>query len=252
MLRPAVLLASLLLVTAGAASAATPAKPRVILSISVAGGFVPYEYAYGTLPELVVYADGTAITPIVSRPTGGALPRLRISRLAPSQLAGLTARARRAGLLGGAIQYPMPQVTDLPTTTVTIVANGHTHTHAAYALGFPAKSEHGVRKRLLQFVTQTEAVVRAQGVVVRPRALPARVRLRATASQGGFGATVKPWTIDELKLSTIGECTVTSSPSAIRELAQLRRGVRYRDGGATYEVTTRALLPGDPACDPTS
>ena len=242
------LLASLLLLTGGGASAAAPQKPRVVLSISVAGGFVPYEYAYGTIPELVVAADGTAITPLVGGAAGPVLPRLRIVHLAPAQLASLIARARRAGLLAGPIEYPMPQVTDLPTTTVTIVANGHLHTHAAYALGFSEKSEQGVRKTLLQFVSATKSFVRAQGAVVRPRALPGRVRLHATTSQDGFSGTVKPWAVEGLKLSTIGECAVTSSPRVIRALAQLRRGARYRERGATYEVTMRALLPGDPAC----
>ena len=241
-------LAPLLLVCAGGASAAAPQQPRVVLSISVAGGFVPYEYAYGTIPELVVYADGTAITPLVGGPAGAVLPRLRVVRLAPAQLARLIARARRAGLLAGPIEYPTPQVTDLPTTTVTIVHQGRLHTHAAYALGFPATSEHGVRKTLLQFVTATKAFVHAEGAVVRPRALPARVRLHATTSQDGSTGTVKPWAIGGLRLATIGECAVTSSPRVIRALAQLRRGVRYRDRGTAYELTMRALLPGDPGC----
>lgn len=246
--RTLLFLTSLLLLTGGAASAATPAKPRVVLSISVAGGFVPYEYAYGTIPELVVYADGTAISPLVGGSAGPVLPRLRIVHLAPAQLASLIARARRAGLLGGPIEYPMPQVTDLPTTTVTIVVNGHLHTHAAYALGFPEKSERGVRKTLLRFVSATESFVLAQGTVVRPRALPARVRLHATKSQGGVTGTVTPWAVDGLRLAAIGECAVTSSPRVIRALAQLRRGARYREHATTYELTMRALLPGDPAC----
>ena len=240
-------LASLLLLTGDAASAAAP-KPRVVLSISVAGGFVPYEYAYGTIPELVVYADGTAITPLVGGAAGPVLPRLRIVHLTPAQLASLIAKARRAGLLAGPIAYPMPQVTDLPTTTVTIVVNGHLHTHAAYALGFPEKSEHGVRKTLLRFVSATRSFVLAQGTVERPRALPARVRLHATTSQGGAAGTVTPWAVDGLRLAAIGECAVTSSPRVIRALAQLRRGARYREHGTTYELTMRALLPGDPAC----
>ncbi len=252
MLRPLLLLASLLLVGGSAASAATPAKPRVVLSISVAGGFVPYEYAYGTIPELVVYGDGTAITPLVGGAAGLVLPRLRIVHLAPAQLTSLIAKARRAELLAGPIAYPMPQVTDLPTTTVTIVVNGHLHTHAAYALGFPEKSEHGVRKTLLRFVSATRSFVRAQGTVVRPRALPTRVRLHATTSQGGVTGTVEPWAVDGLGLATIGECAVTSSPSVIRVLAQLRRGARYREHGTTYELTMRALLPGDPGCVPPS
>ena len=240
-------LASLLLLTGDAASAAAP-KPRVVLSISVAGGFVPYEYAYGTIPELVVYADGTAITPLVGGAAGPVLPRLRIVHLTPAQLASLIAKARRAGLLAGPIAYPMPQVTDLPTTTVTIVVNGHLHTHAAYALGFPEKSEHGVRKTLLRFVSATRSFVLAQGTVERPRALPARVRLHATTSQGGAAGTVTPWAVDGLRLAAIGECAMTASPRVIRALAQLRRGARYREHGTTYELTMRALLPGDPAC----
>lgn len=56
---------------------------------------------------------------------------------------GLLARAAKLGLLTGPLDFGHPPVADAPNTTVTIVADGRAHRHAAAALGISDEATGG-------------------------------------------------------------------------------------------------------------
>lgn len=227
---------------------AEPVRPTAVLSITVEGGFVPFDVAFGTVPVLVAYRGGRAVMP-ATRATypGTAVQRLRTVKLTPAELKQLLDRARADGLVGGTVTYPVPPVTDLPTTTVTIVADGRTYSHAAYALGFEQDGETGARKTLQQFVAFSTAFVKARGRVLHARRLPERVRMLATPQTSSSG-TVRSWPLANVRLADAPNCRVIAAPRAIRTLGTLRQGVLYRDRGVVYQVGLRSLLPGDSGC----
>jgi hypothetical protein len=110
----------------------------LVIRIAQGGGFVPVEYNLRALPGISIYGDGRMIVegPQIEIYPGPALPNLQVRRLTEEAIQAILEEARKAGLLGADATYDYPCVTDLPTTTFTVVAEGRTHTVSAYALGF--------------------------------------------------------------------------------------------------------------------
>ena len=109
-----------------------------VLRIDTSGGFVPVEWSLKNVPGVSIYGDGRMIVtgPVIEIYPGPALPNLQVTRLTEDGLQAILAAAEDAGLLDGDASYDYPCVTDLPTTTFTVNANGTTTTTSAYALGF--------------------------------------------------------------------------------------------------------------------
>ncbi len=159
-----------------ATSAATTAEPAitavpssieaadVVLRVTVDGGFVPVEYALRTLPTYTLYEDGSVIVPgpVPELYPGPARLPLLAGRIELSEVQAVLDRARAAGLLE---EPTVPYgdmgsvgISDAPTTTLTVTADGATRTHAAYALamdvptnGMPAEIAKA-RKTLADFI----------------------------------------------------------------------------------------------------
>jgi hypothetical protein len=133
---------------------------ELVLRVETGGGFVPVEYNLRAVPGLSLYGDGRLIVegPVPEIYPGRAMPNLRVTRLSEEAVQAMLRAAERAGLLGKDANYGFPCVTDLPTTTFTVVADGATHTVSAYALGFEADGagdcpdvDEGARADLLAF-----------------------------------------------------------------------------------------------------
>jgi hypothetical protein len=110
----------------------------LVLRIDVGGGFVPIEYNLAALPGMSIYGDGRMIVqgPVMEIYPGPALPNFLVTGLSEDAVQAILAAARDAGLMDGDATYDFPCVTDLPTTTFTVVAEGRTNVVSAYALGF--------------------------------------------------------------------------------------------------------------------
>jgi hypothetical protein len=116
---------------------------ELVLRIATGGGFVPVEYNLRSVPGISIYGDGRMIVegPMIEIYPGPALPNLQVRQLTEEAVQAILREARAAGLLGADATFDYPCVTDLPTTTFTVVAEDRTHTVSAYALGFTEAAE---------------------------------------------------------------------------------------------------------------
>lgn len=110
----------------------------LVIRIAQGGGFVPVEYNLRALPGISIYGDGRMIVegPQIEIYPGPALPNLQVRRVTEEAIQAILEEARKAGLLGPDASYDYPCVADAATTTLTVVAEGRTHTVSAYALDF--------------------------------------------------------------------------------------------------------------------
>lgn len=144
----------------GADPISHPTGPNdLVLRVETGGGFVPVEVNLGAVPGVSIYGDGRMIVqgPVPEIYPGPALPNLQVTQLSEDAVQAILQAASDAGLMDGDASYDYPCVTDLPTTTFTVVAEGRTNVVSAYALGFDQGSCQGVdeeaRAALLAFQT---------------------------------------------------------------------------------------------------
>jgi hypothetical protein len=111
---------------------------ELVLRVHTGGGFVPVEFTLREVPGFSLFGDGRLIVtgPVIEIYPGPAMPNLQLTRLSEEGIQAILEEARGAGLLDGDASYDYPCVTDVPTTTFTVVAEGRTHTVSAHALGF--------------------------------------------------------------------------------------------------------------------
>ena len=154
--------------------------------------------------------------------------------------------AEEAGLLAEPPDYSQdaPQVTDMPSTTVEITADGETWTHSAYALGF--EDEQGRRAALADFVD--EAIDLLDEGDAEPYE-PAAIRLAATDLTGASSpASTVAWP-DAVDLRDVGECLVVDDPAAVAAVAQVlgeaAQDALFQQGDRTWSVSGAVVLPGE-------
>jgi len=119
----------------------------------------------------VIYADGTVVRP-GPRPEiypGALLPPLELGRLSPETLAWLTDAARESDIFGGERDFGFPGVTDLDSTSVSVLIDGERRDVSAYALyeefsDDPAltSAQREARDTLMAFVSKVFAA--AEGI----------------------------------------------------------------------------------------
>lgn len=233
-----------------------------LLQVVHAGGFVPRGWDFRTVPELTVYPDGTVISlgaQILIYP-GPALPALVATRLDEADLDAVVDAARDAGLLAEAPDYGQPQVTDLPTTSVTFRVDGEEHVHSVYALG--AGDDVGLdagaaeaRAALTGFLDEVRAMVDArEGETITPDRfgiLADPVPDEAMQVEEGIDREVVPWPVGAVALADATECvTVDGDDGATlgAALAEANQLTVFEDDGVRYEVHARPLLPHEKGC----
>jgi hypothetical protein len=116
------------------------ASDRLVVRISTSGGFVAPSTTITQLPQFSLMGDGSAITPgaIPEIYPGPAIAPLLSQQLTPDAVGAVLALAGSDGLTGPSRNYTdlgTVGVADMPTTTITIVADGTTHVFDFYALG---------------------------------------------------------------------------------------------------------------------
>jgi hypothetical protein len=109
---------------------------QLVLRMDVGGGFVAPSYSLRQIPAFSLYGDGSLITegPQIEIYPGPALPNLLVQTISEDGVQAILAAAKDAGLLGPDHSYDYMTVSDAPTTTFTVNADGSTHVISAYAL----------------------------------------------------------------------------------------------------------------------
>ena len=115
------------------------APDQVVVRISIGGGFVAPSYTITQLPQFSLMGDGLAITPgaVAEIYPGPAIAPLFGQQLSPDAIQAILSLAGRDGLLSPSRDFTdmgSVGIADAATTTITIVADGQTHTFNFYAL----------------------------------------------------------------------------------------------------------------------
>lgn len=249
----------------------------LVLQVHSAGGFVPWGYDFAAVPSLNVYADGTAIVlgPTTLEYPGKALPNLQVVQLPDGALEEIVAAASDADLLAPGPDYGMPNVTDLPTTTVTIVVGGQTYEHAAYALGAGpgenapedegmfgggdsglTEEQSAARVALARFVQQANEAVGGAGAtesyaISALAVLAMAVGPEADSGVEGIEIQVLPWPVPGTALSGAGQCALVEGADAqtlLTTLADANQLTQFEQDGVTYQTWFRPLLPHETGC----
>jgi hypothetical protein len=257
-----------------ASPAATPSAPGApILDVTVAGGFTTAEYAFSTLPQYYLTADGRLVSqgPQIMIYPAPALPNLRSRQLNGSARSKLLAAAARAGLTRKAPDYGRPGVADVGTTTITLRSGGKTYVHAIYALGFdPGPATPGLTAGQKAARAKVETFVKLLGdprksfgtASVGPdkELAPTAFRVRATVAPIAdpskptvpgdlVPAPARDWPVAAVILASATECApVPATPALLAELRQVSQIQQWRQGGVVYNATLRPILPGEPTC----
>jgi hypothetical protein len=252
----------------------------VVLRVGTGGGFVPVEVNLASMPSYTLYGDGTVIR-AVATPSGGAATLgaataqpLETAKLDEATVQQLLAQAKQAGLLdAGQIDYGdmgAVGISDMPTTTVRIAADGQNVERAAYALGADlggapghalSAAQQKARAALSGFVALTTgalpgatpytphrlAVYVAPGQAQPESAAPAAATVPLTVDLGALTATATD------AAGGFG-CTVVEGEQAKVLLAAMAKAPadglwRGPNGGRkTYRVVVRPLLPDEAGC----
>lgn len=266
--RPSLALASLPLVLALAACGSSTAAPDAatdsttpvsavtpvgsgepLLVITNLGGYVPMNFAVSTPATLVITSDGTVYLPsgVELDKAMPAYQGMVTGKLSADQLAELLADAKADGLLteaGPDVYERTPNVTDMPTVTVTITTPDGTVEHSAYALGFG--KETGARKVLADFVAQATDLA---GEVATDPVEPTELVVTSFAKQPGQTGEQRKWPVTSgVDLGTTG-CDVVSDPATLALLATSDQSTVFTsESGQEFTVAARVAIPGDRGC----
>jgi hypothetical protein len=265
--------------TAAAAIQHPTGAKDVVLRVVTGGGFVPVEVNLASVPSYTLYGDGTVIR-TVAAPTGGAATLgaataqpLETAKLEEAAVQQLLAQAKQAGLLGaGQIDYGdmgAVGISDMPTTTVTIAADGQHVERAASALGAGNDSpghalsaaQQSARAALGGFVARTTGDLPGAAPYT-PQRLAVYVAPGLAQPETSDAAPVTvPLTADLAALTAAGAssaagfgCTVVEGDQAATLLAAMAKapadGIwRGPNGGRkTYRIVVRPLLPDETGC----
>jgi hypothetical protein len=240
--------------TGGAAS-------DLVVQVTVGGGFVPVDAALSTVPTVTVLADGTVLTPgiVTMIYPGPAVSPIQEAHVDPADVDALVAKARELGLLDGPLDFGQPAISDAPTTSVTIVADGVRHTHDAYALsmGDGAGSAGVDATAAANRTALAELVAAAQALGVgdaewEPDAYAVTVIGPATPDPSQPARPAVDWPLATAPATT-GDyaCTVVDGADAATlgaALASADQATPWVIGGVEYDLAFRPLVPGDPGC----
>ena len=244
----------------------------LVLRIDIGGGFVPVEYNLAALPSVSIYGDGRMIVqgPVIEIYPGPALPNLQVTQLSEDAVQAILGAARDAGLMDGDASYDYMCVTDLPTTTFTVVTEGRTNVTSAYALGFDdgAGECEGVdtkaRAALAQFQGEfgdLQSLVPEGSIGAEEPYVPTEMRVFVLPYRGEAELPQQPveWPVAG-SLETFGEpidvlqdsrCGVVSGEDLAGLLAAAATANQltpWTSEGTEHSLILRPLLPDEHGC----
>jgi hypothetical protein len=114
----------------------------LVLRMDTSGGFVAPQTTLQQMPAFSLYGDGRVITQgaQIEIYPGPAMPSVIVTQLTLEGVSALLRDALAAGL-GANNSYTSMNVSDMPTTTFTLVTGGITHTTSVYGLGAGAPAQ---------------------------------------------------------------------------------------------------------------
>lgn len=224
----------------------------VVLDVFTGGGFTSLEYQFALQPEIRVMGDGRVFLPAADDDEFDThLRPLRVVQASELDLQRLLGLADNAGLLGEAPDYEMGDgvmVTDLPTTTVTIVSgeNGEsTYEHAAYGLSF-GDGDTAARENLADFISDAVDLF-ADEPATPYEADQMSAYVTAFGSEDPKGVDVVEWTGPDLS-GPEGCRALDATPELVSALDEATGRTVFRQSDATYMVTGALVLPGEKPC----
>jgi hypothetical protein len=234
---------------------AQPADPNAaVLRIDTGvGAFTTPEYSFGSLPSLLVVGDGRAFRPgaqieIFPPPMLFPVEQLKVS---DDQVAKLMNLADEAGLFGEIPNYEVgqPNVTDIGAAIVTLVKDGKEYVHNAYALGFDGESGEP-RRNLKKFVEEAISMDLGAGEQYVPEQYAIWARPMSLADFAGADPqpTVVPWPVASIDLKTADTCLVVNGADVQVAFEAGNFQTLWDQGGATYAIAVRTMLPGGDPC----
>jgi hypothetical protein len=232
----------------------------VVFQVETSGGFVPIDYALGTQPTLTIYGDGTVYAPI-EEDTYHPVVALRRGSVDIDTLNELIDAASSSGVFDD-VDFGMPGVTDLGTTTVSFrPQEGAPLTASAYALGFgDGEDASGLTEAQQNQRYKLSAMI---GSLVQSVTYPAdggswtpdRVEVTdLTDSPPGDEHTTE-WPGPDLtalltRNTATRPCGELSGADAATVFAAAReaKSSSWTAENETHHLVIRALLPGEAAC----
>jgi hypothetical protein len=246
--------------SAGEALARIPRGDRLVLQASTGGGFVPDEVARNQFPELTITRDGRVITlgPTTLEYPGKALPNVQVGRISRTRVRELLETAESIGLHDDEHpDYGDPQITDNPSTTVTVVAGGERVTTSVYAPGYDGDDltdeQRANRKALTAFLSEASETRRTRAY--RPEAMAVLV----TEHEGAD--TAEPaldWPLGDLSEVLAGSdelregCLLVTGEDLVTVLDTARNATTltpWTSVDRQYDLVFRPLLPNERDCD---
>jgi hypothetical protein len=249
--------------TGSGSGGSSSAAGDLVVQVTVGGGFVTPTTALATVPQVTVLSDGTVLTPgiVPLIYPGPAITPIQSGTAEAAAIDDLVEQAGTLGLLDGPLDFGSPGISDAPTTTVTIVADGVEHRQAAYALSFgdvEGAGDAGLdetqiahRKALSDFVAATQAIAVGDAVWT-PTAIVVTVVGPATTDPAAPSEPAVEWPLATAP-ATAGDfpCTVVEGADAdtlAAALATANELTGWVVDGETYSVAFRPVVPGDPGC----
>jgi hypothetical protein len=239
-----------------------PDAGKVVLRMTVGGGFVPMSVAMLEMPTFTLYADGTAIFRPSTGGTYDAPPALVQAELSDEQMTALLAfAAGPGGLADAAESYTDMFVSDAPTTVFTIDTPELSKTVSAYALGFeqPGGSPDAEILARLDKLADTlgafEQQVDAGNVESAALYEPQGYLATFYPDWEGNTATPTPWPFSDVAVPTIpadgSYPQMVLSPDQVAQVTTVPSGgvgdLYFEDAdGQRFHVAIRPLLPDDP------
>jgi len=239
-----------------------PGSAKVVLRMSVGGGFVPMSVALLEMPTFTLYADGSAIFRPSTEGSFDSPPPFVQAELSDEQVAALLAYAvGPGGLADAAERYDDMFVSDAPTTVFTIDTPELAKTVSVYALGFerPAGSPDEAILARLSALAGTlgafEQQVAAGNVESAALYQPLGYLATFTPDYEGNTATPAPWPFPDVAVPAFpadgSYPQVVLSPEQVAQVTTVPSGgvadLYYEDAdGERFHVSIRPLLPDDP------
>lgn len=240
----------------------------VLVSIDVAGGFLPMEVSLRDTADFLLVGDATTVTPgaMIEIYPGPALYPLQSAKLTESQIQELFRSADDAGLLDGEIDYGEPPIADAPHTIVHITVDGRTVTQSVYALGLEddgspglSDAQRAARTALQGFIDTAQGMAGAADEGYLPTGVVAHrlnMDLTTPVDDPGLEQPPQTWPITTVPPlptgSDVSSCIAVTGPEVPTLLAALDQANELTPwligSDPPARMAFRPLLPGDPGC----
>ena len=237
----------------GPSTAAVPELPRgaddVVLQVFSGGGYVPVAVMRREFPAAVLYGNGRLVT-AVEDDTDAAVPELEVTQLDDAQVDELVLGALDAGV-GEGVDFGTPDITDLPTTTVTLETEQGTEEASAYGLGFEdadtsvSSEQEEARAELSEFI---DSVLEREGEPFEPDAYVV-TSISATGAERGLRWPLEANRFASRKRPEV--CTIVEGRDAQQLLEAARDATTdtiWASGKEQAEVAIRPAIGIDDGC----